>query len=364
MALINQLEETSTGEALARWLDDKLDGQVEVTDVVVPKESGMSMSTVLFKASVAGTDYDLVARVAPAGSGLFEPDLEREFGVLALVGAQGVTVPKVRWLEQDASVLGAPFLVMDRIDGQVPGDDPPFTMDADGWVLALAPEQRGTLWSEAIRVMAGVHAVDAKEAGSIHGLDPDAAGIDAQLAAWERYYRWTCGEGRTSAVVDGGFAWLREHRPATDGDPVLNWGDARLGNIIYGPDQQAVAALDWELTTIAEPGFDLGWFVLFIRFYGEAMGVAIPDGMPTREEVVAQYEEVSGRTAQNIDWWEAFAAVRLAAMFVRMGTMMVESGALPPDNQMWVNNPSSHMLSALLDLPAPDGESSNFIGNR
>jgi aminoglycoside phosphotransferase (APT) family kinase protein len=362
MALINKLEESTTAEALGRWLDGKLDDAVTISDLTIPKASGMSMSTVLFRASAGDTEYDLVARVAPAGDGLFEPDLEKEFGVLALVGGQGVTVPKVRWLETDESVLGAPFLVMDRIDGQVPGDDPPFTMD--GWVLELAPEQRGKLWSEAIRVMAGVHAADPTDAGSIHGLDADAAGIDAQVATWERYYRWTCGEGRTSNVVDAGFAWLREHRPAAEGDPVLNWGDARLGNIIYGPDQEARAALDWELSTIAEPGFDLGWFVLFIRFYTEAMDVALPEGMPTREEVVAQYEQISGRTAQDVDWWEAFAAVRLAAMFVRMGTMMVESGALPPDNQMWQNNPSVHMLSKLLDLPAPEGDSSNFIGNR
>jgi aminoglycoside phosphotransferase (APT) family kinase protein len=362
MALINQLEETTTAEALGRWLDGKLDGDVTISDLNIPKASGMSMSTVLFRASAGGTEYDLVARVAPAGDGLFEPDLAKEFGVVELVGGQGVTVPQVRWLETDASVLGAPFMVMDRVDGQVPGDDPPFTMD--GWVLELAPEQRGTLWSEAIRVMAGVHDVDTKDAGDIHGLDPAAAAIDAQLDSWETYYRWTCGEGRTSTVTDAGFEWLRANRPATEADPVLNWGDARLGNIIYGPAQEAKAALDWELSTIADPGFDLGWFVLFIRFYTEAMDIALPDGMPTREQVVAEYEQVSGRTATDIDWWEAFAAVRLAAMFVRMGTMMVQSGALPADNQMWQNNPSTHMLSKLLDLPAPEGDSSNFVGNR
>ena len=81
----------------------------------------------------------MVARVQPDGPGVFRDyDLHKEATVIkALADHTPVPAPKVFFYEEDPAILGAPFLVMERIDGRIPADDPPFT--ATGWVLELDP---------------------------------------------------------------------------------------------------------------------------------------------------------------------------------------------------------------------------------
>jgi hypothetical protein len=123
------------------------------------------MTTILFTAAWddGGTrrTHELVARVEPQTPGLFElPSLAMEFKLPDIPTYRHTDVPvaPVRWVESDPAVLGSPFLVMDRVDGRVPGDDPPFVVG--GWVVELAPADRALLFDNAIAVLAGIHALD------------------------------------------------------------------------------------------------------------------------------------------------------------------------------------------------------------
>lgn len=373
MALLNQLDDAGATQALTAWLAGKFPDatDVAVTDLSIPQSAGMSMTTILFNASWtengAAVTTALVARVAPPQPGVFmDPDLKKEFELLKTLGANtALALPKVRWYEDDRSVLGSEFLVVDRAYGDVPADDPPYVVE--GWVLDLEPSRRGTLYDRAIGVVADVSATDWKALGLGDLLDRPqygAPGIDQQIGYWEAFYRWASRDGRSSPTVEAALDWAKANKPQGE-DLTLNWGDARIGNIMYNPEDLSVAAvLDWEMAAIASPEMELGWLILLVRYYSEGIGVPIPDGLPTGEQLVAAWESATGRTARHVAYYEAFAALRLSILMVRAGNFLISAGAFPPDHPMPVSNPASQTLARLLGLPAPQGDSVSFVDAR
>src|ERR1700739_524953 len=171
MALKNIIDTELAAKRLADCLSSKLPGaqNITVTDVQVPGAGGLSNETVLFTATwrEGGVERGrgMVARVQPDGPGVFpEYDLRKEAAVItALAEKSNVPVPGVYFFSDDAAVFGSPFLVMQRVDGRIPADDPPFT--ANGWVLDLTPEQRRRMWQNSIDILAQIHAVDWRALG-------------------------------------------------------------------------------------------------------------------------------------------------------------------------------------------------------
>ena len=356
MALLNVLDAETTAAKLSEWLPGQLPGtpEVVISELEIPQSAGMSMITIRFKATWDGETHDLVARVAPAAPGVFrDPDLAREARILSALAPAGVKVPNVRWLEEDPAVLGSPFIVMDRVYGRVPADDPPYVVE--GWVLDLPPAERGKLYDRLIDTVAQLHSLDWRALG-LEDLQED------QIAYWEDLYEWAC-EGQHSPTIDAALQWAKDNRPAGE-ELVFNWGDPRIGNILYGEDLGIEAVLDWEMATVASPDLELGWVVLFVRYYSEGIGIPIPEGLPTREQLIDAYRAKTGRALEHVDYYEAFAALRLSILMCRAGHLMIAAGALPPDNPMPVSNPASILLARLLGLPAPQGEVTGFVGNR
>ena len=373
MALMNQLDEVTTAQALTSWLAGKLPEaqDVEVTQLVIPQSAGMSMTTILFDASwtVAGTPVAvaLVARVAPTGPGVFmDPDLAREFALMRALGDNTpLAVPRSRWYEADRSVLGAEFIILDRAYGDVPADDPPYVLE--GWVLDLEPSRRGLLYDRAVDVVNTVQSVDWQALNLGRLLDKPqygAPGLDQQLGYWDAVYGWASRDGRSSPTVEAALDWAKANKPEGE-DLVLNWGDARIGNLMFTPeDLEVVAVLDWEMACIASPEMELGWLTMMIRYYSEGIGVPIPEGMPTVAMVVKAWQHATGRTARHLAYYEAFALLRMSILMVRAGNMLIAAGAFPPDHPMPVSNPASQILATLLELPAPEGTSASFVDAR
>lgn len=365
MALANTDPEEIRG-ALETWLSARLPGAT-ISDCDVPAASGMSNLTVLFTATTPEGSSPYVARVAPSGPSVFPTyDFDREAAVMNALASAGVATPKVQWVEHDPSVLGAPFLVMERAFGRVPADDPPFT--AAGWVLdELTPEQRGAMCRNSLEAIAAIHAADWRALG-LESLAPaggaTAASVhDADLAHWQEFYDWARA-GDTNPTVEAGLAWLSANRPADDRDPVLLWGDARIGNMLFGDDLAVNAVLDWEMVGLGQPEADVAWWLFILRHHTEGIGFGVPEGFPTREEVVATYEKAAGRSLEHLDYYEVWAAVRLAIIMHRAGNLMIELGLLPADAPMKLNNPASQLLAGLVGAPAPGGDAQSFIGNR
>ena len=370
MAFANTIDPAHAAPRLHAWLAGRLDDatDVQVGTITIPTSSGMSTETVMFEATwSAGGErraQRCVARVQPRGDALFPSyDLTREAAIMrALAAHTDVPVPAVLFEEPGDEVFDAPFFVMERIDGEVPGDDPPFT--TGGWVMGLDAAARTALCANGLEVLAKIHGADLAKLPVADGTAQDgAAALDAQLRIWERFAGWAT-DGATHPTIGPALEWLRRERPASPGEAVLSWGDARLGNMLFGPDQQVNAVLDWEMAGIAPRGFDLAWWMFITRHHTEGIGVPLPSGFPTAEQTVERYTELTGHQPRDLHYYEAFAATRLSILVVRAAGLMIGAGLLPADSQMAFVNPATNLLADLLGLPAPEGEAAYYIGNR
>jgi len=352
----------ATRGILAPWFGGHFRGtDVEVGPIQGPALTGFSNETLLMDVSytdAAGarrTD-GVVVRVKPTAHTVFlESDFEWQYQVLQILGTRtDVPVPVVRGFEADASILGAPFFVMDRIDGcRVPADSPPYTVG--GWVHDdLTPAERRTLVESGLAAMARVHALDWKALG-LDFLDKPqygALGFEQQLRYYEAAYAWAA-RGEEQPTVGPALDWIRAHAPAVDPEITVCWGDARINNQLFDVDCRVAAVLDWEMVTLADPMMDLGWWLFLDRHFHEGMFRDRLEGFPTREEMVAHYETVSGRTARDLHFYEVFAGVRFGVVMMQIKNLLVEFELMPPESDMGRNNAVTHCLAALLDLPKP-----------
>jgi aminoglycoside phosphotransferase (APT) family kinase protein len=335
---------------LARQMPDATD--VAVSGLHAPTATGHSSETVLFDASWsnAGTAHaaSYVLRTAPSGHTVFPSyDLGEQFAVMTLVGTHAPTVPlpPLRWYEPDPSVIGGEFIVMGRVDGQIPPDRLPYTME--GWLLEeSSPEQQRELQDSAIDALADIHAIDWRTTG-LDLLDHPTFGViglDQQLHFYEDFLEWGRCDHPHERFVEVG-RWLRANRPAPEPAPVLNWGDARIGNIIF-QDHRPAAVLDWEMATLGPRQVDVAWFCLFERFFSQELGMANLPGFAPMADVVARYEARAGVTLGDLGWYTAWAAYRYALIMMRIcqADTIAEIDGFPEDD-----NVATIMLDHVMD---------------
>ena len=122
-------------------------------------------------------------------------------------------------------------------------------------------------------------------------VDDDRSPLRAHVDAQRAYADWVL-DGREGRLIDAGFAWLEAHWPADEGETVLSWGDARIGNIMFAT-SRPVAVLDWEMASLGPREVDLGWTIFLHRFFDDlALAFGLP-GLPDflrREDVAATYD--------------------------------------------------------------------------
>jgi aminoglycoside phosphotransferase (APT) family kinase protein len=323
---------------LEGWLAGRLpEGSAPtVPEVASTSTNGMSSDTVLFSArwqeqGVARVE-GLVARIAPdpADVPVFPNyDLARQYETLRLVAElTSVPVPRVWWFEPDEEIVGAPFFVMTRVEGEVPPDVMPYTF-GDNWLFDAPPDQQRHLQEATVALLAELHAIDeATSRFSFLELDVDGATpLRRHLANTRAWYEFAH-DGNRSPLIERGLAWLDEHLPDPEGPPVLSWGDARIGNILYR-DFEPVAVLDWEMAGLGPRELDLGWLVnAHLVFETLAASFELP-GMPgflRVDEVASHYESLTGYTPRHLDWFLAYASVQWAIVFLRTGLRAVHFG--------------------------------------
>lgn len=310
-------------ESLGRWLESKQPGAT-ITSFDRPDGNGMSSETLLFDARWDGEDHGLVARVAPAEVDVpvFRTyDLDMQFRVMQLVGERSDTpVPECLWNEPDAEVIGAPFFVMRRVYGRVPPDNLPYSFE--GWLVDATPAERIAMQDDTVWALAGIHGVDLTGVDtSFLGHDPNGpSALRQHLDEWRDYYRWL-DPAEPIPVIEDAFAWVEANWPADDGGvPVLSWGDARIGNMIYDGFRPA-AVLDWEMASIAPRGIDLGWMSymhIFFQDIAEVMELPGVPGFMQIEDLAATYEARTGIVVTDHEFWLVFAALRYALIMARI----------------------------------------------
>ena len=340
----SQRDVEQSKKALATWLGERVGSEVELGDFGGPGATGFSNETIIVDATYGGQTEKLVVRVAPTGYTLF-PDaaFDEQYRILVTLGAKtSIPVPSVRWYETDSSILGAPFFIMDYIDAVIPSDNPPYTME--GWLKDASPELQEKVFWGAIDSIAEVAALDPDSLD----LPPLLNGLDAQLDYYEGFMIGVENSGEELAVARRAFAWLKANKPEDDGT-VFCWGDSRVGNVMYSPDGERLAVVDWEMACYGSPSQDIAWTWFLDRHHAEGMGMPRLPGFPSKEAMLARFEEKSGRSAKAFDYYEMFAGFRFAVIMGRLAVIFKEWGLLPPDNDMGQNNAPARLTEQMLN---------------
>lgn len=346
MAVSTERDPIATRARLARWLEARTGAErVEVGELTIPGLSGFSNETLLFDATWGGDVHPLAIRVEPSGHTVFPSTaFDAQVQVMQALGAEGsVPVPAVLWFDKDTDVLGARFVVMERVEGQVPGDSPSY--HADGWMPALDPPARRRVWESGLDTMAAIHRLDRKAVGL--GWIP-AVTPAAQLDLDHEYRSFAAGDV-AYPPVDLAFEILHSTMPPEDAAPALCWGDSRIGNMIFAADQSVAAVLDWEMVTAGDPVQDLAWYLLLDRHHWEGFGVPRLPGLPDRAETIARWEARSGRSAEHLEWYELLGAARYASIMTRVMVLLDRGGVLPGATEMAYDQTGSQLLSRMLD---------------
>lgn len=335
------------GARLTAWLSTVLpagsDPEVEVHDGI--QTNGMSSETVLI--GVTATEdgervtREYVARVAPAPGDLPvfpEYRLTDQYDAMRLAGdLAGVPVPPLGLNEPTGDVLGTPFFLMHRLDGAVPPDVLPYTF-GDNWLFDASPEQQQALQRSSVEVLAKLHGIP-DAATTFAFLDPAVTGHEgatplarniAKTRAWYDYALTAEGGSPRSPLLERGLAWLEANLPADEGEPVLVWGDARIGNMMYR-DFAPVAVLDWEMATLGPREMDVAWMVFAHAVFQEIAGMLELPGMPDflrADDVAATYAELSGVELGDLTWHTLHAAILWGCVFLRTSARQVHFGEI------------------------------------
>jgi aminoglycoside phosphotransferase (APT) family kinase protein len=315
--------------------------------------AGQSNDTVAFRASWPGGSVRLVVRRQAGGHQIFrDADVLREARVLQGLAGTGVPVPAVLGLEADRSILGAPFFVMEHVEGRVPLGKP--SIHSVGWLPTLNTAERQTLWSSAMDTLVALHEVDwgRRHAFLLDGVeDPGPQAYLQWLADW---YRWTA-DGREFPLTDAAVETLAARRTTIEGGPpVLVWGDARVGNMIFGADQRVAAAIDWEVASVGPAARDVAHWLFFDDFSTTACGVERLAGWPDHDATVARYEQLSGRRLADLELFEMIEELFMATTLIRQADARVAKGLSPPNTRMGHDNAVTQMLARRLGLPVPE----------
>ncbi|MEZ0069872.1 aminoglycoside phosphotransferase (APT) family kinase protein [Streptacidiphilus sp. MAP12-20] len=321
---------------LTDWIDGWLPGAT-ATGLTVPQSNGMSSETVLFDLLHAdGRVQPCVLRLAadPDAYTVFPRyDMARQYRCMELVAAHTkAPVPRLLRLETDPAVLGAPGFLMERVDGRVPPDVMPYTYGGN-WLHEASDAERAELERASVAILAELHTAPVAEAAFLRSSAAGETPLRQHVNEQRAYYAWVAAGHPASPLIERAFARLEQLWPADEGETVLSWGDARIGNVIYQGFTPA-AVLDWEMAALGPRELDLGWFVFLHRFFQDLTVAFGQPGLPEfldRQRVVAQYAQASGHTPQDLGFYTLYAALRHAVVMLRIGYRQIHFGeALVP----------------------------------
>lgn len=305
----------SLAAQLATYLARAWGRPVQIEDLSrIP--GGASRETWRFDAIKEDGRKPLILRRDP-GESLIETERRTEFSVLTCVHPY-LPAPKPLLIEPDGAELGAPFFIMERVDGGAAAS--PFTVDPYGAHAAALGRAFFT------------------HLGALARIDPagfDAAGeAPAPDACWRIALDHWAGvieadELHPQPIVRAAIRRLRRNPPPPAARVAIVHGDFRTGNFLHDGDGRLLAILDWELAHLGDPLEDLAWAI-------EPMWNHLDDsrvgGMLPRDEAIALWEAASGLRAdpEALAWWALFASVKGQAIWTSSAKAFLETGRRDP----------------------------------
>jgi aminoglycoside phosphotransferase (APT) family kinase protein len=237
-------------------------------------------------------------------------DVMREYRILAALAGTPVRAPRVVHACADPALIGVPFYLMDRVDGVVLRAGVPASLDR--------PAERRRASEELVDALVELHAVDLEAVG-LQGFGKPEGFVARQIRRRSEQLEATTAVTRPLPELDPIPGWLTANLPASP-PPSIVHGDYNLHNVAFAPGAPArlVAIYDWELATVGDPLTDVGWLVATWREAGDEPGSlddlaqTAREGFLSRAELVARYEERSGRRVGHLTFYMVLALFRLA----------------------------------------------------
>jgi len=306
MSAVDTLDEA----LLASYLEASIE---EFKGPLTASKFAGGQSNPTFKIDAASGSY--VLRRQPPGKLLKSAHaVDREYRVLAALGATDVPVAKVYHLCEDPEVIGSMFYIMEFCEGNV------------HWEAALedisSTQQRAKMYDEMSRVLAAIHSVDLDAVGLADYGRPGNY-FQRQYDRWSAQYK--ASELKPIPEMDQVIEWLGNNIPEDDGKVSLVHGDYRLDNLMFSPDNdRVIAVLDWELSTLGHPYADLAYQCMGMRLPsgngpGASSGLFGVDiqalGIPSEQDYIDSYCQRMGiEKLENWNFYLAFSFFRLAAI--------------------------------------------------
>jgi aminoglycoside phosphotransferase (APT) family kinase protein len=288
---------------------ESLEGELGLGELTIQRASA-GHSNVTYFLEAAGRR--MVLRRPPRGPlPVSAHDVLREYRILAALERFDVRVPKVMLEGSDTALIGAPFYVMERVDGIVADPETPPPLDN--------PADRKRIGEEMVDTLLELHRVDWRRSPELSRIGRAHGYLNRQVRLWGEQWRRQ-GTREISALDEVGTR-LEAAIPESPAATIVH-GDYKLDNVSLAPDSPAriVAVLDWEMATIGDPLADLGFFTATWlqgedpeRLLGLSRASA-EDGFPTRSELVERYAAGADYAVDNLPWYQALALWKLAIL--------------------------------------------------
>lgn len=247
--------------------------------------------------------------------------VEREHQLIAALYPTGFPVARPYGLCEDAAVIGAPFYIMEMVEGRT---------FWDGALPGMAPAERTAVYEAIVDTLAALHSIDYVAAGLGEYGKPGNY-FERQVARWSKQYRMS--QTDDLPEVEKLIEWLPRTVPAQTRTSIVH-GDFRIDNMIFAPAEPRVSAvLDWELSTLGDPLADFSYFLMNWVTEPEGRsgvkGLTGPEtGIPTIEAVVGRYCAATGRDGvPDLNWYFAYNLFRLTGIVQGIKKRMLDGNA-------------------------------------
>jgi aminoglycoside phosphotransferase (APT) family kinase protein len=234
-------------------------------------------------------------------------DMSREHRVISALQDTEVPVPRTFALCEDPAVVGAPFFVMERVDGT------PYRLASQ--LEALGPQRTGRICTRMVETLATLHRVDPDAVGLADFGRPEGF-LARQVRRWGK--QLDASRSRDLAGVQELQLLLAAKLPAGSAPAVVH-GDFRLDNLLVDGDDQVAAVIDWEMATIGDPLTDVALLVVYQRMAELDTGYAVADastapGFLSDPEMLNRYATASGRDLSELGFYLGLAYFKLAVI--------------------------------------------------
>jgi aminoglycoside phosphotransferase (APT) family kinase protein len=291
---------------LEGWLRDNVqdfEGPYGITQF----SGGQSNPT--YKITTPSTNYVLRRKpLGPLAPGAHA--IDREARVMQALERECFPVPHVQKLCLDETIVGAPFYVMDFVDGRI---------FWDAKFAAVRPEERRAYFDAMNEALARLHRLKPAPIGLADFGKPGSY-FARQISRWSRQYRADEDAG-TDPHIERLIDWLPCNIPNGEEVAIVH-GDYRVDNLVFHPTEpKIIAVLDWELSTLGHPLADFVNHLMMYRLPSSILsGLADVDlkawDLPSEDDYISAYCARTGRSGiDNLNFYLSFAIFRLAAIY-------------------------------------------------